>query len=107
MREKMRSREINTRYQNTLNASIALFREGKDHAGLDALLHSLEDLESLLDTYQCTGEACLAIDKILPVYRKLLEYMRNQDITGMTDLLEFKIYPLSMEQIERCDEGCE
>ena len=107
MRDEKRSRETNTRYRNTLNSAVAFFREGKDHAGLDALLHSVEDLESILDTYQCTGKACLPMDTLLPVYQKLLLYMRNQDITGMTDLLEYTICPLSMAQFGRCDEGCE
>lgn len=107
MKEEIRSCEINTRYRDAVNASVALFREGKDHAGLDALLHSIQDLESLLDRYRCTGKECLEIDKILPVYRELLEYMRNQDITGMTDLLEYTIYPLSLAQAGRDDEVCE
>ena len=104
MNEEMRLHKINTRYRNTLNASVAFFREGRDHPGLDEFSHCVEDLEILLDIYQCTGKACFEIDKILPVYRKLLECMRNQDITGMTDLLEYQLYPLAMEQAGRSGE---
>lgn len=96
--------EILARLQNALDSSVGLFREGTDHAGLDELLHSVEDLEIVLDAYP--GEASLPIDAILPAYRKLLEYMWNRDITGMTDLLEFTICPLWMEQAGRCGTVC-
>lgn len=106
MKEEIRTNRL-LRYRDALQSSVALFREGKDHAGLDALLNSVEDLESVLDIYQCTGEACVPIDTILAAYRRLLECMRHQDITGMTDLLEYTIYPLAMEQEERRGEACE
>ena len=105
MTEETRANKINTRYRDAVNASVTLFREGKDHAGLDALLHSVQDLETMIEGYQYTGQTCLPVDTILPVYRKLLECMRNQDITGMTDLLEYELCPLTAAG--RCGERCE
>jgi len=107
MSEEMRTGEITARYRDAVNTSVALFRQGKDHGGLDALLHSIEDLECLLNQYQCTGDASLPVDAILPVYRQLLECMQNQDITGMADLLEYTICPLSTVLPGRCEEICE
>jgi hypothetical protein len=105
MKELIRLHERNDRFQNSLRSSVEHFRNGEDHLGLDDFLNSINDLESVIDIYQCLGEPKVKINEMLPAIQMLYIYMQNQDIIGMTDVLEFKIYPLSKEWIIGGDEG--
>lgn len=99
-------RETNCRLQNTLRSCVSLFREGKDNLGLDALVGSVEDLECILDILQCTGETDFEPGGTLHACRRLLDCMKNRDVTGVTDVLEFTIIPLSELWAARCDTIC-
>jgi hypothetical protein len=96
--------ERNERFKNSLRSSIEHFRNGEDHLGLDDFLNSIDDLESIIDIYQCIGEPNVRIKKMLPNLQMMYRCMQNQDITGITDVLEFRVYPLSKEWISGCDE---
>ncbi|HWP50998.1 MAG TPA: hypothetical protein VN626_04785 [Clostridia bacterium] len=106
MKAELCLRETHNRLQNTLRSCVALFREGQDNLGLDELIGSIEDLEYILDIFQCSGEADFSFDNILLEYRKLLDRMRNLDLAGVTDLLEFTIIPLSETWAARWDAVC-
>jgi len=104
MNELTRFHERTDRFQNSLLTSIERFRNGEDHLGLDTFLKCMDDLENIIDIYLCLGEPKLKIDELLPAVQKLYINMKNQDVIGMTDVLEFTIYPLTREWFERCDE---
>lgn len=82
------------RLLNSWQSSVSFFRQGEDQSGLDALLDGIEDLECMLDSIGCTGEAGLITANLLPNCRQLLTHMQNRDVTGLTDLLEFTLVPL-------------
>lgn len=98
--------EANCRLHKTLKSCVSLFREGEDNRGLDALLDSVEDLARILDILECTEEAGFKTQEMRDACQKLLEYMINRDVTGMTDLLEFTIIPLSETWAARCNAKC-
>ncbi len=83
------------RFQRSILSSVEHFRNTEDYIGLDMLLNSIEDLENILDSYQYADESNMKIDELLPAVQTLYAYMKNQDIVGMTDILEFTIYPLT------------
>lgn len=99
-------KETSRRLHKTLKSCVSLFREGEDNSGLDALVSSVEDIERILDILECTEETAFETQGMLHACRKLLEYMQNRDVTGMTDLLEFTIIPLSETWVARCDAIC-
>lgn len=90
------------RFQNSLFCTIEYFRKGNDHLGLDNFLNSMNDLENLLEYQQYTGDIKIKIEKITPVLQNLCDCIKNQDVTGMTDVLEFVLYPLTKDWIEEC-----
>ncbi|NJD02848.1 MAG: hypothetical protein FIA99_09725 [Ruminiclostridium sp.] len=104
MEQADRVKKTCDRFRNSLRSSVEYFRKGEDHSGLDSFLNSMADFESLLEHYRYSGSLKEKIEKIVPSIRILYEYMKNQDITGMTDILEFKLYPLTEEWAEGCDE---
>lgn len=87
--------KTNDSLKRSLLSSIECFRTGKDNQGLDAFLDSIDDLRIFIDCYELIAEP--VIDKILPSLKKLYICMQSRDIAGMTDLLEFEIYPLIEE----------
>ncbi|WP_028306341.1 hypothetical protein [Desulfitibacter alkalitolerans] len=91
------------RLQNSLCCSIKHFRKGNDSLGLDSFLNSMDDLEDLLELQQYTGDLRMKIHDIAPMLQALYKSMKNQDLVGMIDVLEFTFYPLTKEWIEECD----
>lgn len=89
---------------DSLLSSIGHFRKGEDHKGLECFLNSLDDLEKLPELFQLSGKPVETIEKLAPVARSLYEYMQNQDIVGMTDLMEFTLCSMVKECIEGCEE---
>lgn len=89
------------RLRRSLLYSIENFRKCNDNTGLDNFLNSIYDLENLLEYQQYSGELRIKIDKILPVSKSLCQHIKNQNIMGITDVLEFELYPLVEELIER------
>ena len=87
------------RFVDSLYLSIDYFRKGEDHYGLDSFLDSMYDLERLLELQKCFRKLKIN-SKIEEVIQKLYLYMKNKDIVGMTDELEFILYPLAKELVE-------
>lgn len=81
-------------YLQNLRASAESFRKGEDYNGLDMLLKGLENFERML----CMGDFDInsaEMNSIVREYRNLLIYMHNRDSIGVTDILEYTLYPLS------------
>ncbi len=95
MNESTRLRERNDRFREALRSSVGYFRRGEDHSGLDEFLNSLDDLESILDYLQCVGEPEIELEEMLEALKELPAYLRGQDVTALTDALEFAVYPLA------------
>lgn len=93
----------NNRLQASLQSAVRHFRNGEDRAGFDDFSNSMEDLESVIDTVRVFGGAEADFDRMLPAVRQLLDCVRNQDVTGITDVLEFTVYPLSKEWMKGRD----
>jgi hypothetical protein len=100
MKELTPFKKKSDRFQHSLCSSIEHFRKGNDHLGLDNLLNSMDDLENLLELQQYAGEPWRKIDKIAPVLQALCKNVENQDVIGLTDVLEFTLYPLAKEWTE-------
>ncbi len=97
--------ERSSRLLDSLHSAIEHFRNGEDHSGLNSFLTSVDDLEIMLDTYQCLGKPKIELEKLFPAVQKLYLCMQNQDIIGITDLLEFTLYPLAESWLEECAEN--
>lgn len=81
--------------KNSLLACVEQFRNGEDQTGLKTFLNSMEDLQIMLDSLLQTAD----MEKLLRALRMLSICMKNLDITGMTDVLEFSLYPAVTEWI--------
>jgi hypothetical protein len=90
------------RLQEFLLSAIGHFRRGEDAAGLENFLYALDKLEYVVEADQNTSQPGIDLDRLLPAVRGLYFYMRNQDITGIADLLEDTVYPLTQEWLEGC-----
>lgn len=99
MEQTVRYKKISGRFHHTLFSAIEDFRTGNDHQGLDGFINAMDDLESLLEMDQSQGTQELRLDKVLPVLEALSACAENRDITGLTDLLEFTLYPIAKELI--------
>lgn len=88
------------RLLKSLLGTIEDFRKANDHQALESLLNSIIDLENLLTYQQYVGDIDKKIDKFLPIFQNLHDCVKNQDVIGMVDILEFELYPLSKEWIE-------
>lgn len=97
-------KKTGSRFLNSLFSSIECFRKGEDHSGMDYFLNSINDLEALLESCKLSGKLNGNLGKMIPAVQELHVYMQNQDMAGMTDLLEFTLYPMAKEWIEECDE---
>lgn len=78
---------------DSLLAAIDHFQRGEDSPGLDSLLNSLEDLNNLMNLYECLGEPAIDPELFLPALREMYRCMQDRDVVGLTDLIEFSIYP--------------
>ncbi|SDI30884.1 hypothetical protein [Alteribacillus bidgolensis] len=104
MRESFAYQDRLDRLERAILSSVKQFRLGNDHLGLDHFLHSIDDLEILIECQQYSGEPQGHLDKIIIILDKLYEAMKNKDVLAMTDLLECKLYPL-MNQWGRGEQG--
>ncbi|HHV31512.1 hypothetical protein [Caproiciproducens sp. LBM24188] len=90
----------NARFQKYLHDAVEHFRRGEDDPGMKEFLSSMEELETLVMLDQNSEDPRIDFDQLLPMVRGLYFYMQNQDITGITDLLEYTLIPLSQEWFE-------
>ncbi|MDF1494777.1 hypothetical protein [Caproiciproducens sp. CPB-2] len=91
--------ERNGRFRESLRSSVGHFRKGEDRSGFDEFLNSLDDLESILDYLQCVGEPEIELEELLAALKELPAYLHGQDVTALTDALEFAVYPLTEKWI--------
>lgn len=97
MRHEAQYVKISGRVQKSLISAVEAFRIGEDHRGLDEFISLMNDLESMIEVGQILGAEALDYNKLAPVLEALSVCVGNRDITGMTDLLEFSLYPLAKE----------
>ncbi len=105
-RESGRYQETRRRLSRALLSSVEHFRHGDDSAGLDDFISAVNDLEDLLTIYQCAGESAIRLDSLLAALGEVQTCILNQDITGLTDVLEFSVYPHIDEWTGRYDDAC-
>jgi hypothetical protein len=96
-------RNENNRLQELLQTAVGHFRSGEDTAGLDSFLSAMEELDVVIEADRKSRQPQINLDQLLPAVRGLYFYMQNQDITGITDLLEYTVYPLTKEWLKGCD----
>lgn len=87
------------RLQNSLLSSVEHFRSGEDSSALDSFQYFIEDLETITDACQHLGETDTT-EEALPAIRTLYTYIQNQDITGIADIMEYEIYPMTIRWLE-------
>lgn len=87
-----------------MKSTISLFRDCHDQLALDYLLNSISDLEDLIEYQQNVGISGNRIDDLVPILKLLLDKVKNNDVIGMTDLLEFKLTPIVEKWIKGCGE---
>jgi len=93
----------NKRLQDLSRAAIDQFRRGEDAAGAESLLWAVDQLEKIVENESYSQEPRIDLSRLLPVLRRLYFYIQNQDITGITDLLDDTFYPLTNEWLKGCD----
>lgn len=104
MMEKMSLlRSTYERLRHSLLESVGHFRSGRDILGLNAFSGGIDDIEDIVQTCLCLEEF-KAIDDLLPCVRALDAAAQNEDITAMTDILEFTLLPLAEKKLEGMDE---
>nr|WP_319488716.1 hypothetical protein [uncultured Caproiciproducens sp.] len=92
------------RLQEFLQATVGHFRIGEDAAGMENYLSTMQELERTVETDRNSRQPRIDLNKLLPVVRKLYFFVKNQDITGITDLLEYTVFPLTKEWLKGCDD---
>lgn len=94
MNEPVPTLEFSESYLQCLCSSAESFRKGEDHNGLEMFLKGLENLEKILcmRDFDMNSEE---MNSIVCEYKNLLSHMRNRDILGITDILEYTLYPVS------------
>lgn len=95
----------NKRFQTYLHGAVEHFKRGEDDPGMKDFLSSMEELETLVMLDQNSENPKIDFDRLLPMVRGLYFYMQNQDITGITALLEHTLIPLSQEWFEAREDG--
>lgn len=90
--------------QECLQAAINNFHVGEDEDGMKSFLSFLEKLECMVEIDWKKPQPQIDLDQLLPVLKKLRFSIKNQDITGITDLLEGTTAPLIQKMLKGCDE---
>ncbi|MEA5038657.1 MAG: hypothetical protein VB086_02345 [Clostridiaceae bacterium] len=83
------------RIYGVLQTAAEQFRIGEDAAGIKNLLTAAAKLETVIEADQRSQRPRIDLERLLPALKTLLFYMQNQDIAGITDLLEDVLLPLS------------
>ena len=85
----------------SISETIENFRKSNDCEGIDCFLKCMNELESevLNDKYPKLVQN--QMDRINEIMQLILMKIKNKDVTGLTDILEFRLSPL----INKCEEG--
>lgn len=81
--------------QYLLQVAISQFQMADDVKGIESLLEILKQIDNLIDIHQNLSESQIDINDLLSKMKKLYSYMKNEDITGVIDLLEYSFYPMT------------
>ena len=103
MNELIQFMKNSKRFNSSLLSSIEDFRKGNDHDGLENFLNSIDDLESLLEINIYLEKPAIKLHRIISIIEDILMHMQNQDVIGMTDILEFELYPLAKDLVKGDD----
>lgn len=95
----------NKRLQEFSQAAVGHFQNGEDGAGMDNFLNAMEELWRMIEIDCNSPQPQIHLNQLLPALRELYFYMQNQDIPGITELLEYTITPLIEEWFKGCDEA--
>jgi hypothetical protein len=102
MNEQVHRGEGFIRLKSSLSSTISYFNMGEDTAGINGFLECMEALDGLIDSKDC-GEELQICSRLLPALESLHLAVRNQDIIGITDLLEYTFIPLADEWLAECE----
>jgi len=91
------------RLLSLLQSSVEQFKKGEDAAGIDDLMRAVDALDNAVENDRNLTQPRIDLGYLLAALEKLHFYMKNQDITGMTDLLEKTFYPMAAEWFEGCE----
>lgn len=83
-----------------LRSASAHLRSGEDAHGIEDALSAVLELEKLVEQDQDAQQPAIELAKLLPAVKTLYDYIRNQDITGIGDLLEDVLSPMAGEWIK-------
>jgi hypothetical protein len=86
-----------------LQESSVQLRSGEDAKGIEALLSAVSELEKLVENDQNSPHPRIDLQRLLPAVKTLCFYIKNKDITGIADLLEDVLYPMTGEWIKGSD----
>lgn len=102
MNEQVHRQEGFSRLKSSLSSTVSYFNMGEDTAGINGFSECMETLERLVDSGAC-GEEPQICSRLLPALKSLHSAVRNQDIIGITDLLEYTFIPLADEWLAECE----
>jgi hypothetical protein len=90
--------------QEFLRTAIGHFRNGEDATGMEDFLSGMDELKRMVENDWNSQRPNIDMNQLLPATRKLYFFIQNQDITGIADLLEDTLVPLTKEWPERRDD---
>lgn len=93
----------NESLQEFLRAAIGHFRNGEDILGIEDFLSGMDELKRVVEKDRNSQQPKIDMNQLLSAMRKLYFFIQNQDITGITDLLEDTFVSLTKEWAERRD----
>ena len=86
-----------------LQTASARLRNGEDAEGIEDLLSAMSELEKLVESDQSSLQPQIDMNRLLPAVSTLCFYIKNQDIAGITDLLEDVFFPMAGEWMKGSD----
>jgi len=91
------------RLYSFLQTASVQFRNGEDAQGIEAFLSAVTEMEKLVENDQNSLQPRIDLKHLLPAIRTLCFYIKNQDIVGIADLLEYVFYPMTKEWMKGSD----
>lgn len=85
------------RLRDYLQTASTQLRRGEDAEGIEDLFSALLELEKIVEGDQNSLQPQIELKQLLIVLKTLDSYITNQDITGISDLMEDALYPMACE----------
>lgn len=96
-------------YKLLLAEVVRNWRIGNDQKGLQNFTQSIQQMERILNTSLRGGEnkIFIKIDELKLILENLYLLIKNNDVVGITDLLEYQLIPLiqAREEEVKINEG--